>query len=309
MRSLKMSLLGLSVAALAACGGGGSSGIGSGVMSVSIQSVPTGLEAGRIIPITATITSNNGLLRDGTLSWSLSPTTGLINNVAPVLSNAQCEVVSKQDNAVGNGSSTWTCTANLLVPTTLTQATTFNLRFSGSNQNSYSEQGSIDVTVNPTPNPFQLQTVLQNTTPVVRSGDLVTLQCQANGGRPFITFNTTGTGLTNANYVYQWAVADAQGLLIDLTSTGQGQALVNTTFVETSFTAPVVTQPTTVTIACRTTDNITNIAVQQNGTTTISYLGNSPFQNIEFGSNGALFTIPGSVFSVSNATTQITINP
>ena len=140
---------------LAACGGGGSEGIGSSIVQISFDQPKGLLEAGQLITVKGRAVSKNAKLKS--MTWSVTGAGS--GNSAPTLINNDCKDVDKSDSSFGAGSSTWSCTVTLQAPTTLAAPTAYDLSLSASSE-SYSGQGSTRVTVKPAtsePNPIQVQ--------------------------------------------------------------------------------------------------------------------------------------------------------
>lgn len=229
---------------LSACGGGGGSGssgsIGTptnpGTGTPPVSNALTVL-SGNSIVVPGTMTTSTTLLKS--LKWSVSPQSS--NAPALVLSNDSCGVVIKNDQvftpvpgSVGTGKtgeSTWKCDLGIVAPKGVTAEATYKLLLSGTDDKGSTTTSETVLKVQPNPN---APTTPTGTT--VSAGKDFSVLVGQNA--PLFCDGPTGS-------TYQWVITDNGGVAFALSSDNSQTS---------SFTAPIVTTPTKVTLTCRATN-------------------------------------------------------
>lgn len=224
------------VAALAACGGGGSgnaSADGTGQIGAAKFDVSIASEAN------VTLQPGSSMNLAGYASTSDAPLAGLLwsltaPNGAPPLggTNNSCAVSNKVTN---KNSSDWGCQVSVTAPTVASKPATYTLVLTATDSLSNVRTASRNVTVNYDPGFVPVATINLGAPFSVVSGATAPLTC------PVPTGNAVA-----------WSVTDNAGLPIALSSYGSAQ---------TSFVAPTVKTATPVTLTCNVTDALKQTSI------------------------------------------------
>lgn len=214
---------------LAACGGGSGGAAGSsGAMSITVPAAVT-VSSSEPLSFSGQVSSTAGAITS--IGWRLEALT-LGSYWVTALGNADCKSVQK--NAAGTEA---TCVLQLTPPTVLSADYTYKLTLVGNDAKGNTISAATTLLVRKEASSTYNPVATVNPELSAIAGDKVALACAGSGGTPAAGANP---------YAYQWVVSDAAGLSLTLATAATANA---------SFSAPLVSVPTSVKLQCRVTDD------------------------------------------------------
>lgn len=184
------------VAALSACGGGGSvQSTSKGSDSVNLNTPGSlSISAGDLSFLSGTAESFPNKL--STLVWTVTPLDAVAGALLSVTQNKDCADSSQktQTGSTGVSKSTWDCTATISAPANLTKDSTYNVSLTATDSKGNSSVSATKVTVTVIPGVTAKPTATLSAPSSVISADQITSTCQ--GGAGFV--------LKEGIYNYQW---------------------------------------------------------------------------------------------------------
>lgn len=235
-RTLQLAAVSAAVAALTACGGGGSGGDAPVIVTAfasGTASTELSVQPGEQFSFTAQADSADRALTS--LKWAM-----LASGGAPALSvnNADCQVINKTDTPGINGlvHSNWSCTIAGRAPLSVGADTSYAFTASAVNSKAASANASTTLKVIAPKGEAANPVVSLTSVLTAEGGTKVPMACAAEGG-----FLATGS-----TYKFAWTSDVVDKLLVTFD---------DNTKASVSATLPTVTKATTFLVSCKVTDS------------------------------------------------------
>ena len=235
-RTLQLAAVSAAIAALTACGGGGSGGDAPVIVTAfasGTAATELSVQPGEQFSFVAQADSADRALTS--LKWAMLPSGG-----APALplNNADCQVINKTDTPGINGlvHSNWSCTVAGRAPVSLGADATYSFTASALNTKSASANATTTLKVIAPKGDAANPVVTLTSVLTAEAGAKVPMTCAAEGG-----FLSPGS-----SYKFAWTSDVTDKLMVTFDD--------NTT-AAVSATMPAVTKATTFLVSCKVTDS------------------------------------------------------